>query len=291
MCAIHVKNLKKYFGETRAVDGISFEIKEGEIFGYLGPNGAGKTTTIRCMMDFLRPDEGMIEILGLDAQTQSARLKQEIGFLSEEDNLYQDWTGQEHINLIKRIRGGKTCESELITKLDFDPNKKVKTLSSGNKQKLGLILALMHQPKVLILDEPTKGLDPLLQHTVHEILQTEVKERNTSIFMSSHNLSEVEKTCDRVCVLKAGKVVAIESISNIKKKKLYTIYIYFDGEIPERKKLATLGVEIIKELSNGLVLSVRGEIKPVLAKLSKLNLKDLEITHASLEEVFMEFYK
>jgi len=217
-------------------------------------------------------------------------LKQEIGFLSEEDNLYQDWTGQEHINLIKRIRGGKTRESELITKLDFDPNKKVKTLSSGNKQKLGLILALMHQPKVLILDEPTKGLDPLLQHTVHEILQTEVKERNTSIFMSSHNLSEVEKTCDRVCVLKAGKVVAIESISDIKKKKLYTIYIYFDGEVPERKKLAALDVEIIKELSNGLVLSVRGEIKPVLAKLSKLNLKDLEITHASLEEVFMEFY-
>ncbi|PIS12528.1 hypothetical protein COT70_00535 [candidate division WWE3 bacterium CG09_land_8_20_14_0_10_47_33] len=290
MCAIHVKNLKKYFGETRAVDGISFEIKEGEIFGYLGPNGAGKTTTIRCMMDFLRPDEGMIEILGLDAQAQSAKLKQEIGFLSEEDNLYQDWTGQEHINLIKRIRGGKTRESELITKLDFDPNKKVKTLSSGNKQKLGLILALMHQPKVLILDEPTKGLDPLLQHTVHEILQTEVKERNTSIFMSSHNLSEVEKTCDRVCVLKAGKVVAIESISDIKKKKLYTIYIYFDGEVPERKKLAALDVEIIKELSNGLVLSVRGEIKPVLAKLSKLNLKDLEITHASLEEVFMEFY-
>jgi len=290
MCAIHVKNLKKYFGETRAVDGISFEIKEGEIFGYLGPNGAGKTTTIRCMMDFLRPDEGMIEILGLDAQAQSAKLKQEIGFLSEEDNLYQDWTGHEHINLIKRIRGGKTRESELITKLDFDPNKKVKTLSSGNKQKLGLILALMHQPKVLILDEPTKGLDPLLQHTVHEILQTEVKERNTSIFMSSHNLSEVEKTCDRVCVLKAGKVVAIESISDIKKKKLYTIYIYFDGEVPERKKLAALDVEIIKELSNGLVLSVRGEIKPVLAKLSKLNLKDLEITHASLEEVFMEFY-
>ncbi len=219
MSVIQIDNLKKYFGQTKAVDGISFEVKKGEIFGFLGPNGAGKTTTIRCMMDFLRPDEGTIEILGLDAQTDSPKLKGDIGFLSEEVNLYHNWTGQEHINLVKKIRGGGIDESDLIAKLDFNPQKKVKKLSLGNKQKLGLILALMHQPKILILDEPTTGLDPLLQQTIYEILQSEAQKGNT-IFMSSHNLFEVERLCDRVCIIKNGKIVAIESIPEERRKKL-----------------------------------------------------------------------
>lgn len=283
-----MKDLKKYYGKTHAVDGISFEIKKGEIFGYLGPNGAGKTTTIRCLMDFLRPDGGRIEILGLDAQKDSAKLKQEIGFLSEEDNLYQDWTGQEHINLLEKIRGFSRLDDNLIERFDFDPSKKVKTLSSGNKQKLGLILALMHQPKLLILDEPTLSLDPLLRNTVHEILKAEAKKGKT-IFMSSHNLAEVEKICDRVAIIKEGKIVDIESIADIKKKRLYTIEVFFRGKVP-KTELAKAGVEITKEFSNGLILSVKGDIKPVLTKLARHKLKDLEITHASLEEVFMEFY-
>lgn len=271
------------------MEGISFEVNEGEIFGFLGPNGAGKTTSIRCMMDFLRPDEGRIEILGLDAQAESTKLKKEIGFLSEEDHLYQDWTGQEHIDFIEKLRGSSRLDDRLIERFGFDPSKKVKNLSGGNKRKLALILALMHQPKLLILDEPTLALDPLLQNSVHEILKSEAQKGKT-IFMSSHNLAEVEKICDRVCVIREGKIVAIESIRDIKKKRLYTIYAYFENKIP-RDELAKDGVEIIEELSDGLVLSVKGDIKPVLAKLTRYKLKDLEITHASLEEVFMEFYR
>lgn len=286
---IEIENLKKYFGKTRAVDGLSFEVNEGEIMGFLGPNGAGKTTTIRCMMDFLRPDEGTIKILNLDAQKDSTKLKRDIGFLSEEDSLYSGWTGYDHISLVKKIRGEKIDEKDLIAKLNFDPSKVVKTLSSGNKQKLKLILALLHRPKVLILDEPTRGLDPLLQNTVYEILKSEAQKGNT-IFMSSHNLAEVEHICERVSIIKEGKIVAIESIRNLKQKKIYTVYAYFEGKIP-KDELQKEGIEITKILRNGLVFNVKGDIGSILNILTRYKLKDLQITHASLEDVFMEFYR
>src|SRR4030042_3254268 len=168
MAAISVTNLKKYFGKTRAVDGISFEVNEGEIMGFLGPNGAGKTTTIRCLMDFIRPTQGQIEILGKDAQKNAPEVKADIGYLSSEVDLYKSWTGQEHIHFLEKIRGISKFDEELISELKFNPRKKVSALSTGNRQKLGLILALMHQPKLLILDEPTVGLDPLLHNYIYE---------------------------------------------------------------------------------------------------------------------------
>lgn len=290
MAVIKVKNLKKYFGGTKAVDGISFEVKRGEIMGFLGPNGAGKTTVIRCLMDFIRPSEGTIEIFGFDAQKNSAELKKDIGHLSSESTLYNSWTGQEHINFLEKIRGVSQLDEELIQNLKFDVKKKINALSTGNKRKLGLILALMHQPKLLVLDEPTVGLDPLLQNYIYEILKAQAAKGNT-VLMSSHNLAEVEKICDRVVVLKEGKIVTIETISDLRTKKIYTIYAHFEGEVP-KKELTADGVELIKEFSNGLALKVKGDIKPLLSKLSNYkNLKDLEISHASLEEVFMEFYK
>jgi ABC-2 type transport system ATP-binding protein len=288
MAAIRVQNLKKYFGKTHAVDGISFEVKEGEIMGFLGPNGAGKTTTIRCLMDFIRPTEGKIEILGRDAQKNTAEIKTDIGYLSSEVDLYKSWTGQEHIHFLEKIRGISKFDEELISELKFDPRKKVAALSTGNRQKLGIILALMHQPKLLVLDEPTVGLDPLLQNYIYEVLKREAAKGKT-IFMSSHNLAEVEKICDRVIILKDGKIVAVESINNIKRKRIYTVYAYFEGEIP-KKEIITDGISLIEEFSDGLVLSVKGDTKPLLKKLASYeSLKDLEITHAGLEEVFMEF--
>lgn len=290
MNAISVKNLKKYFGKTKAVDGISFDVAEGEIVGFLGPNGAGKTTAIRCMMDFIRPTEGKIEILGLDAQKNSTELKKDLGHLSSESILYNSWTGQEHINFLENIRGVSRFDEELIDNLKFDPSKKVKALSTGNRRKLGLILALMHQPKLLILDEPTVGLDPMLQNYIYEILRAQTAKGHT-VFMSSHNLAEVEKICDRVVVLREGRVVTVETISDLRAKKIYTIYAYFEGSVP-KKELVTDGAHLIKEFSDGLALKVKGDIKPLLVKLSSFkNLKDVEISHASLEEVFMEFYK
>jgi len=290
MAVISVKNLKKHFGKTKAVDGVSFDVREGEIMGFLGPNGAGKTTTIRCMMDFIRPTEGKIEILGKDAQKNTAKIKSDIGYLSSETNLYKSWTGNEHIHFLERIRGISQFDEKLIEELKFDPKKRAGALSTGNRQKLGIILALMHQPKLLILDEPTVGLDPLLQNYIYEILKAEAAKGNT-VFMSSHNLAEVEKICDRVIILKEGKIAAVESINDIKRKRIYTIYAYFEGEVP-KKELDTDGIELVKELSNGLVLRIKADIRPLLHKLSEYdNLKDLEITHATLEEVFMEFYR
>lgn len=290
MAVISVRNLKKHFGQTKAVDGISFEVNKGEIVGFLGPNGAGKTTVIRCLMDFLRPDEGNIEILGLDAQKDSEKLKKDIGHLSSESTLYNSWTGQEHINFLEKIRGISKFDEELIDNLKFNPRKKVSALSTGNRRKLGIILALMHQPKLLILDEPTVGLDPLLQNYIYEIFRAQVAKGST-VFMSSHNLAEVEKICDRVIVLKEGKIVTIETMSDLRAKKIYTIYAYFEGDVP-KKELANDGAELIKEFSDGLALKVKGDIKPLLTKLSGYkNLKDLEIAHASLEEIFIEFYK
>jgi len=290
MAAIRVQNLKKYFGKTKAVDGISFDVNEGEILGFLGPNGAGKTTTIRCLMDFIRPTEGKIEILGRDAQKDSAELKTDIGYLSSETDLYKSWTGAEHINFMERLRGISSFDEELEKEMKFDRRKRAGALSTGNRQKLGIILALMHQPKLLVLDEPTVGLDPLLQNYIYEILKAEAAKGNT-VFMSSHNLAEVEKICDRVIILKEGNIVATESISDIRRKRIYTIHAYFEGEIP-KKDVVTDGIELIEELSNGLVLRIKADIRPLLHKLSEYNnLKDLEITHATLEEVFMEFYK
>lgn len=290
MAVISIQNLKKYFGKTRAVDGISFEAAEGEILGFLGPNGAGKTTVIRCMMDFLRLDEGEIKIFGLDAQKDSEKLKKDIGHLSSESTLYNSWTGQEHIDFLEKIRGVSHLDEELIRNLKFDTRKKASALSTGNRRKLSLILALMHEPKLLVLDEPTVGLDPLLQNYIYEILRAQVAKGNT-VFMSSHNLAEVEKICDRVIVLKEGKIVTTETIKALREKKIYTIYAYFEGDIP-KKQLTAGGVELIEEFSDGLALKIKGDIKPLLVKLSSYkNLKDLEVSHASLEEVFIEFYR
>ncbi len=289
MPVIEVKNLKKYFGKTKAVDGISFHVDEGEILGFLGPNGAGKTTTIRCMMDFLRYDEGKVKILKKDSHDDSEDLKKDIGYLSGEVDLYENWSGKEHIDLMKSMRVGNIDESELISKLDFDPSKSFKNLSSGNKQKLGLILALIHRPKVLILDEPTTGLDPLLQDVIYDTLKDEAK-KGTTIFFSSHNLSEVERLCDRVIILRKGKVVDEESISDLKKKRLYNVYVYFEEDVSE-KKLESNGIKITKDLGDGYLLTVKGDIKSLIRQLDKFKIKDIEITHSQLEDVFLEFYK
>lgn len=286
---IEVKSLKKYFGKTKAVDDISFDVKGGEIFGFLGPNGAGKTTTIRCMMDFIRPTSGSISILAKDAQKDSVGLKKKIGYLSGDVKLYEKWTGKDHIKFIENIRGKSKIVGELIKKLNYDPSRKVKQLSSGNNQKLGLILALMGEPEVLIMDEPTLGLDPLLQNTIYEILE-DLRNKGSTIFMSSHNLPEVEKVCDRAGIIKEGKLVAIENIEDLGEKRLRRVEVRFDDKF-DKKDFKFDGVEEIEEAPDGLILTVRGDINPVIQKIAQHKLHDLEISHATLEDIFLEFYE
>ncbi|MBN2015301.1 ABC transporter ATP-binding protein [Candidatus Dojkabacteria bacterium] len=289
MSIIKVQNLKKYFGPTKAVDGISFEVQKGEILGFLGPNGAGKTTTIRCMIDILRPDFGSIKILGKDSKEQASNLKKDIGFIPADTHLYDNWTGVEHIQFVRSLHNDVEFPNELIKKLDFDTTKKVEDLSSGNKQKLELIISMMHKPKVLILDEPTTGLDPILQDVILDVLADEAK-KGTTIFMSSHNLPEVERICNRVLILKDGKIVTEEKISELKKKRLYSVYVYFEKQTT-KKQLQENGIKISKDLGDGFMLNVKGDIRPVLKKLNSMPLKDIEIRHADLEKIFLEFYK
>jgi len=284
---IEVKDLKKYFGKTKAVDGISFDVRKGEIFGFLGPNGAGKTTAIRCLMDFLRPDSGRISIFGRDARRDGPELKRRIGYLSGDVRLYGGWTGQEHIRFLERFNGPSQAR-RLIREFRFDVRPKFKNLSSGNRQKLGLILALMHRPELLIMDEPTLGLDPLLQNKIYGILEEAVA-GGATVFMSSHNLSEVERICGRVGIIKGGKLIEVDSVRALKGKKIYNLAAVFAKKAPAGG-FKTAGVEVIKESPDGVVLRIKGDINPVLEEIKKHDLRDIEITHESLEQIFLEFY-
>lgn len=287
---IQIKNLKKYFGPyIKAVDGISFDVEEGEVFGFLGPNGAGKTTTIRLMMDFIRPTSGSITILDKDAHTSSVELKREIGFLPADNSLYDNWNGTDHISLQEMVRGKSKIIQELIDRLGYNPKMRVKLLSTGNRQKLALILALMNEPKLLVLDEPTAGLDPLLQNVFYEIL-TEFRQKGTTIFMSSHNLHEVEEICDQVGIIKKGQMVAVEKMSALRDKRLYRVtcrfakqYQYKDFNLPD--------IDFIDKSAKKIVVKVRGDINPIMRKINKYKLENIEIIQGSVEDVFLEYYK
>lgn len=286
---IEVKDLKKYFGKTRAVDGVSFSVYKGEVFGFLGPNGAGKTTTIRCMMDFIRPTAGQITILGQDAQKNSVELKRSMGYLGPYTQLYNHLNGEEHIKLLEGISGQTDFDEELTQKLLFDRRTKVKKLSTGNRQKLNFILALMHKPKVLILDEPTVGLDPLLQQTVYKTL-LDLKKKGATIFMSSHYLHEVEQICDRVGIIKEGQMVAVESMSDLRKKHMYKATI----DLAEKYHVEDFQIQEMKIINHSekqLIIQIKGNINPLIKAIAKYKVKDIQIERASLDEIFMEYYQ
>ncbi len=294
---IEITDLKKYFSSLsirgkdliKAVDGISLEVEKGEVFGFLGPNGAGKTTTIRCIMDFIRPTTGNIKIFGDDAHQESVSLKKRIGYLPGNVQLHDKWTGQEHIDFVESLMGKAKYAKDMIKRFSFDPSRKFKHLSSGNKQKLGLILALMNDPELVVMDEPTIGLDPLLQNEIYEIFD-ELQNKGHTIFVSSHNLPEVERICDRVGIIKEGKLVGIEKVGELGEKRLRRIVARFVDKF-EKEDFRFDGVERIEDLSDGLILTVQGDINPVVKKLAGYKLLDLEISHATLEDVFLEFYK
>jgi ABC-2 type transport system ATP-binding protein len=286
---IEIKGLKKYFGKTHAVDGVSFEVKAGEAFGFLGPNGAGKTTTIRTLMNFIRPTEGTVTLFGLDSNRDSVAIKNKIGYLPGNIKLNNNWTGFDHVHFVEGIRGREHNALEIAKRLDLDLKKKFKTLSSGNKQKLGIVLALMHSPELLIMDEPTVGLDPLLQNEIYNML-SELKKKGTTIFISSHNLPEVERVCDRAGIIKAGQMVAVETLKELSGKRLHRVEVRFADKYT-KKEFDSLGVENLEEISDGLTFSVGGDLNPILAQIAKHKVTDMSVSHADLEEVFLKYYK
>ena len=290
MNVIETKKLTKYFlgRKVRAIHDLDLEVKKGEIFGFLGPNGAGKTTTIRCMMDFVRPSSGNINILGLDAQKNSVELKSKIGYLSDTAHFYGHWSAENHLDFQQSLRGKSPILNDLVKKFGLNTKLRFAGLSSGNKRKLGVILALMNEPEVLILDEPTSALDPLLQNALLSYLRN-FADNGGTVFISSHNLAEVEKICDRVAIIKDGKLVATETISELRRMKMYDVSFHtnkFDSKIFEDKN-----TEIVSQIDGLVRMKVKGDINPTVSKLAKIEVKDLEITHVSLEDIFMEFYR
>jgi ABC-2 type transport system ATP-binding protein len=286
---IKVTGLKKYFGKVKAVDDIALEINKGEIYGFLGPNGAGKTTTIRCLMDFLRPDSGTINILGMDSIQNASKIKANISYLPSEMYLHDDWSGQDHVDFIQAVRGKSFDYKSLAQKFDFNLKPKTKNLSTGNKQKLGIILALMTEPEILILDEPTRGLDPLLQNVFYRLLE-DYKRSGRTVFMSSHILPEIERICDRVAIIRDGKIAGVEVVEQFKKSTIHLVTIQFDDP-GDKHKFMLPSAEKIDEMEDGLLLKVKGDLDPLIKELSKYQIKDLGLDHSSLEDLFLSFYE
>jgi ABC-2 type transport system ATP-binding protein len=225
----------------------------------------------------------------MDARKDSVKLKEMIGYLPGNVKLHPNWSGHDHVNFVKGIRGNAGRAKELAEKLDLDLSKRFKNLSSGNKQKLGIVLALMSNPKLVVMDEPTVGLDPLLQNTIYTLLE-DLKKKGTTIFFSSHNLPEVERVCDRVGIIKEGKMVAVETLKELAGKRIHQVEVRFAKPV-KASEFKGAGIENIQELPDGLIFDVTGDINEVVKRLVKFELTDLSITHAALEEVFLKFYE
>jgi len=289
MNLLEVNGLSKKFGSVEALHNVSFTIEAGHIFGFLGPNGAGKSTTIRTIMGFLHPSAGNVTIFGLDSIAHSVELKEKIGYVPAEPVLYQDWTVDEHIGFLANVRGGDihAKANELKKLLELDGGKKVKQLSTGNQQKLAIVLALAIAPELLILDEPTRGLDPLLRSTFHKLLR-QYKLDGGTVLLSSHDLSEVEDLCDKIVIIHNGKLIQDTTVTRLRSNHGHKIKAHFVDGTPDLTKLKD--IDDLVTTPHTAVFTVRGSLQPVLEILAKHNVEDLEITSASLEDIFEEIY-
>lgn len=281
---------------TLALDNLSLNVQQGEIFGFLGPNGAGKTTTIRLLLDLIRPTNGGAIIFGMDVRENSIEIHKQVGFLPGELSLWQNRTAKQVLHYIASVRGGVTAQMKeatmLADRLKFDLSKKVRDYSTGNKRKLGLIIALMHNPKLLILDEPTSGLDPLMQQTFNQMMN-ELKAEGRTVFLSSHVLSEVQAICDRVGILRDGQLKAVEDVEKLTHVEFRNVTVTLrdavpKGWLPELQKID--GVSDIHVDNNKLHLKLFGDFDPLLRTISGGYIKDLRLQDPTLEDIFLAFY-
>lgn len=288
---IHIDGLTKHYGNVQALNDLNLDVYQGEIFGYLGPNGAGKTTTIRLLLDLIRPTAGHATILGMDVQRDSVALHRHIGNLPGELGLWEQMTGWELVRYLGELRGGidEKYVSELAERLDMDMNRRVRDCSSGMKRKIGLIQALMHKPQVLILDEPTNGLDPLVQQTFYQLMR-EVTAEGRTVFLSSHNLREVEMICDRVGILNKGRLQAVERISALKQVRFrwMTLKVANGADPSAFERLE--GVSDVSRENDSIRFRVTGELDPVIKLAAQYHVIDLTYEEPSLEEIFLEYY-
>ena len=287
--AIQVEGLSKRYGDFVALAPLNLAVRKGEVLGYLGPNGAGKTTTIRLLLGLIRPSAGRVEIFGINAAAEKIRAHRHIGYVPGESAFWPSLTGAETLHLLGKVHGqiDERYQSELIKRFRFDPAKKVRTYSKGNRQKINLIAALSTRADLLIMDEPTTGLDPIMEQAFRQSV-LEAKANGQTIFLSSHILEEVEALCDRLAILKDGKLVELGTLAEMRHLSALTVEATFAGSPPKIDRLK--GVSGVKVIGHQLICQVHGSIDPLLGVLAAAHPKTLLSREPSLEELFLSLY-
>jgi ABC-2 type transport system ATP-binding protein len=286
---IKTTGLSKRYGRANALAGLDLEVGQGEVLGYLGPNGAGKTTTIRLLLGLIAPTSGIAEIFGLDCQRQAPQAHRRLAYVPGEASLWPALTGAQTLELLGRVQGrvDAAYRDELIARFELDPSKKVRSYSKGNRQKLLLIAGLMSRGELLLLDEPTSGLDPLMEqafrHCIHE-----ARERDQTVFLSSHILSEVEALCDRVAILRAGTLAEIGTLADMRHLSALTVEVTFDAAVPDLTGVP--GVSAVQADGRVVRCQVRGSVEPLLRVLAVAGVRELLSREPSLEELFLAHY-
>ena len=288
---ITLEKLNKSYGKSRGIIDVDLEVQQGEVFGFLGPNGAGKTTTIRTMLDLIRPTSGTARVFGIESSADPVAIHRRIGYIPGEFALYDRLTGRQTLEYFANLRGGvdPAYQASLIERFELDASRRFKEYSKCNKQKVGVIVALQHRPELLVLDEPTSGLDPLVQQTFFQTLRETVA-GGASVFLSSHILSEVEKSCDRVGIIRDGRLVKLDTVEGLRDLAHHQVELRFAGPVPTAVFEALPGVSDLTAEDHVLRMRVAGPITPVVRAAAEYELLDFVSREPSLEETFLAQY-
>jgi ABC-2 type transport system ATP-binding protein len=289
---VEADGLTKYYGTTRGIEDLTFQLLPGEVFGFLGPNGAGKSTTIRTMLDLIRPTRGRISVFGMDPRVDGPAVHARIGYVPGEFGLYERLTGGAYLDAFASFRGGVDPQriDGLAERLDIDLGRRIAELSHGNKQKLGLIQAFMHEPDLLVLDEPTQGLDPLVQQTFFALIH-EARVHGASVFLSSHVLPEVERVCDRVAIVRDGRLVSVSDIASLKASAMRRIELHFDRPVAAETFASLESVVGVEGHGDVLLLTIHGPVDEVIKEAARHTVVNIASHEPTLEEIFLHIYR
>jgi ABC-2 type transport system ATP-binding protein len=288
---VRTEQLTKSYGPHRGIVDVDLEVNAGEIFGFLGPNGAGKTTTIRVLLDLIRPTSGKAFVFDIESSVNPSAIHKRIGYLPGEFALYDRLTGAQTLEYFGNLRGGvdPLYRAQLVERFELDTSRRYREYSKGNKQKVGLVIALQHRPELLVLDEPTSGLDPLVQQTFFNTVREQVKDGAT-VFLSSHILSEVEKTCDRVAIIRDGRIIRLDRVDALRDLAHHQVEMQFAGDPPADEFRRLQGVSDVEVVDHTVRLRVLGPITPVVQAAARLGVTDFLSREPSLEETFLAQY-
>ncbi len=288
---IRTEQLTKAYGSHRGIIDVDLDVEEGEIFGFLGPNGAGKTTTMRVLLDLIRPTSGRAEVFGIETTRDPVAIHRRVGYLPGEFDLYDRLTGADTIAYFANLRGGVDAAyvATLVDRLDLDPSRRFREYSKGNKQKVGLVVALQHRPDLLILDEPTSGLDPLMQQTFFELVR-EARDEGRTVFLSSHIIDEVDRTCDRVAIIREGRLVQVDRIESVRRLAFHHVELTFGSAVAPAVFTSIEGVHDVTVDGTVFTMRVSGPIGAVLAAAAPHGLVDVVSREPNLEDVFLAQY-